>query len=106
MFENRVLRRIFGPTLVELTKYSRRQYKEDHNTFYVHALFTQVIRSRRMRWLGHWHEWEGGCMKGTYRVLVGKPEAHRPPGGHGRRWKDNIRTDIQEVRRMLWSKLI
>jgi hypothetical protein len=78
VFENRVLRRIFGPTLVELTKYSRRQYKDDHNTFYVHALFTQVIRSRRMRWLGHWHEWEGGCMKGTYRVLVGKSDGRDP----------------------------
>jgi len=33
----------------------------------------------------------------VYRVLVGKPEGKRPPGGPRRRWVDNIRTDLQEV---------
>ena len=33
-----------------------------------------------------------------YRVLVGKPEGKRPVGRHRRRWVDNIRTDLQEVR--------
>jgi len=35
--------------------------------------------------------------KGVYRVLVGKPEGKRPLGRHGRRWEDNIKTDLQEV---------
>jgi len=48
-----------------------------------------------MRWAGNVvrmsEEW------GLYRVLVGKPEGRRPLGRPGRRWADNIRTDLQEV---------
>ena len=39
-----------------------------------------------------------GEEKGVYRVLVGKPEGNRPLGRPRRRWVDNIRTDLQEVR--------
>ena len=35
---------------------------------------------------------------GVYRVLVGKPEGKRPLGRPRRRWMNNIRTDLQEVR--------
>ena len=35
--------------------------------------------------------------RGVYRVLVGKPEGKRPLGRPRRRWKDNIRMDLQEV---------
>ena len=38
--------------------------------------------------------------RGVYRVLVGKPEGKRPLGRPRRRWEDNIRMDLQEVR--LW----
>jgi len=37
-----------------------------------------------------------GVRKGAYRVLVGKPEGKRPPGRSRRRWKDNIKMDLQE----------
>jgi hypothetical protein len=36
--------------------------------------------------------------KVVYRVLVGKPEGNRPLGRPRRRWEDNIRMDLQEVR--------
>ena len=38
-----------------------------------------------------------GEERGTYRVLVGKPEGKRPLGRPRRRWVDNIRMDLQEV---------
>ena len=55
----------------------------------------RVIKSRRMRWVGHVaHMGEG---RGVYRVLVGKPEGKTPLGRPRRRWEDNIRMDLQEV---------
>jgi hypothetical protein len=36
--------------------------------------------------------------RGVYKVLVGKPEGKRPLGRSRRRWKDNIKMDLQEVR--------
>jgi hypothetical protein len=38
-----------------------------------------------------------GERRGSFRVLVGKPEGKRPPGRPRRRWDDNINTDLQEV---------
>ena len=56
----------------------------------------QVIKSRIMRWSGHVAR--VGEERGVYRVLVGKPEGRRPLGIPRRRWVDNIRMDLQEVR--------
>ena len=55
-----------------------------------------VIKSIRIRWAGHVAHM--GEEKEMYRVLVGKPEGKRPLGRPRRRWVDNIRTDLQEVR--------
>ena len=54
-----------------------------------------VIKSRRMRWTGHVARM--GELRGVYRVFVGKPEGKRPLGRRRRRWKDNIKMDLQEV---------
>jgi len=54
-----------------------------------------MIKSRRMRWAGHVARMGDGT--GVYRVLVGKPEGKRPLGRPRRRWKDNIKMDLQEV---------
>jgi len=54
-----------------------------------------VIKSRRMRWAGHVARM--GERRGVFRVLVGKPEGKRPLGRYWRRWKDNIKMDLQEV---------
>jgi len=48
-----------------------------------------------MRWAGHVARMEEG--RGVYRILVGKPEGKRPLGSPRRRWKDNIKLDLQEV---------
>jgi hypothetical protein len=39
-----------------------------------------------------------GERRGVYTVLVGKPERKRPLGRPRRRWEDNIKMDLQEVR--------
>ena len=56
----------------------------------------RVIKSRRMRWVGHVARM--GEERGVYRVLVGKPEGKRPLARPRRRWVDNMRMDLQEVR--------
>jgi len=39
-----------------------------------------------------------GKRKGVYRILVGEPERKRPIGRHRRRWEDNIKMDLKEIR--------
>ena len=60
-----------------------------------HPIMFGVIKSRRMRWAGHVARTGEG--KGVYRILVGKPEGKRSLGRPRRRWKDNIKMDLQEV---------
>ena len=92
MFENKVLRRIFGPRRDEVTGDWRRLRNEELNDVYSSSNIVWVIKSRRMRWAGPMGE-----ERGMYRVLVGKPEGKRPLGRPRRRWVDNIRMDLQEV---------
>ena len=62
----------------------------------------KMIKSRRIRWAGHVAH--TGERKDVYRVLVGKPEGKRPLGRPKRRWEDNIKMDIQEVGREVWTE--
>ena len=94
VFENMVLRRIFGPRRDEVTEEWRRLHNEELNDLY--SPNTEwVIKSRRMRWAGHVARMDEE--RGAYRVLVGKPEGKRPLGRPRRKWVDNIRMDLQEV---------
>jgi hypothetical protein len=79
------LRRIFGP-----------KRDEEFNDLYSSPSTVRAIKSRRMRWAGHVARM--GERKGVYRVLVGKPERKRLHGRPRRRWEDNIKIDLQEVR--------
>jgi hypothetical protein len=88
MFENRVLRRIFGPKKGEGTGEWRKLHNEELNDLYSSPNIIWVIKSRRMRWAGHVAR--RGEKKGIYRGLVGKPEGKRPLGRPRRRWEDNI----------------
>ena len=94
VFENMVLRRIFGPGRDEVTGEWRRLHNEELNDLYSSPNIVRVIKSRRMRWTGH-----VARVGGVYRVLVGKPKGRRPLGRRRRRWVDNIRMDLQEVGR-------
>ena len=78
LFENSVLRRIFGPKRDEVTGEWRKLHNEELNYLYCSPNIVRVIKSRRMRWAGH--VVRKGEMRGVYRVLVGKPEGKRPLG--------------------------
>ena len=90
-----MLRRIFGPKRDEVTGEWRKLRNEELKVLYSSPNIVRVIKSRRMRWVGHVARMEEG--RGVYRVLVGKPEGKRPLGRPRRRWEDNIRMDLQEV---------
>ena len=91
-----MLRRIFGPKTDEVTGEWRKLHNEELNALYSSPNIIQVIKSRRMRWAGHVARiWE---RRGSYKVLVGKPEVKRPLGRPRRRWDVNIKMDLKEVR--------
>jgi hypothetical protein len=95
VFENRVLRRVFGPQRDEVTGKWRKLHNEELNDLYSLPNIVRVVKSRRIRWAGH-----VACMgedRGVHRVLVWKPEGKRPLGRPRRRWEDNIKMDFQEV---------
>jgi len=95
VFENRVLRRIFGSKRDKVTGEWRKLHNEKLNNLYSSPNIVRVIKSRRIRWAGHVARMGEG--RGVYRVLVGKPEGRRPLGRPRRRWEDNIRMDLREV---------
>jgi hypothetical protein len=70
-------------------------HNEELNDLYSLPNIVWVVKSRRMRWVGHVASM--GEEIGVHRVLVGKPEEKRPLGRPRHRWEDNIRTDLQEV---------
>ena len=95
MFENRVLRRIFGRRRDEVTGEWRKLHNEELNDLYSSLNIVPIIKSRRMRRVVHVAR--KGERRGAYRILVGKPEGKRPLGRPRRRWEDNIKMDLQEV---------
>jgi hypothetical protein len=95
VFENMVLSRIFGTRRNEVMGECRRLHNEELNDLYTSPNIVRVIKSRRMKWVGHVAR--KGEERGMYRFLVGKPEGRRPLGRPRGRWMDNIRMDLQEV---------
>ena len=95
MFENMVLRRIFGPRRDEVTGELRRLHNEELNDLYSSPNIFRVIKSRIMRWAGHVARMEE--RRGVNRVLLGKPEGKRPLGRLRHKWEDSIKMDLMEV---------
>jgi hypothetical protein len=93
-FEGRVLREIFGPKREEDGSW-RKLHNDELHSLYSSPNIVMVIKSRRMRWVGHVARiGEGG---GVYRVLVGRHEGKRPLGRPRCRWEDNIKMDLRET---------
>jgi hypothetical protein len=82
VFENRVLRRIFGPKWDDVTG-EWKLHNEELNNLYSSPDITRKITSRRMRWAGIWDAWE------------------RREGRPMRRW-DGIRKDLREISWRVW----
>ena len=94
MFENRVLRRIFGPKRDEVTGEWRKLHNEELNDLYCSPNIVRVITSRR--------KMGGACSaygerRSVYMLLVGKPEGKTPLGRLRQRWENNIKIDLQEL---------
>jgi len=88
LFENKMLRRIFGPKRDEVTGEWRKLHNEELNDLYCSPSTVRVSTSRIMRWVGQVTRMEE--RRGVYRVLVGKPERKRPLERPRRKWEDNI----------------
>jgi hypothetical protein len=95
MFENRVLRGIFGPKRDEVKGEWRKLHNEELHDLYSSPSIIRIIKSKRMRWAGHVARM--GEKRNAYRLLVGNPEGKRPLGRPRRRWVDNISMDLGEV---------
>jgi hypothetical protein len=95
VFENRVLRKIFGPKRDEVAGELRKLHNKELRDLYSSPSIIRIIKSRRMRLAGHVARM--GEKRNAYRLLVGKPEGRRPQGRPRRRWVDNIRMDLGEV---------
>jgi hypothetical protein len=92
VFENRVLRRLFGPKRDEETGDWRKLHNEELHNFYSSSNI--MIKSRRMRWAGH----VARMGRRGMHIGMGKPaEGRRPLGRPRRRWVDNIKMDLREM---------
>jgi hypothetical protein len=101
VFENRVLRRIFGPKGDEVTGEWRKLHNGELHNLYSSPNIIRQINSRRRGLAGHM-----ACMgegRNVYRVLVGKPEGKRPLGRPRRRSEDGIKMDLREIGWGVWS---
>ena len=93
--ENSLLRRIFWPKRDKVKREWRKLHNEELNDLYSSPNIVWMIKSRRMRWLGHVAHMRE--RRGIYRVLVGKLVWKRPLGRPRCRWEDNIKMDLQGV---------
>jgi hypothetical protein len=91
VFENRVLRRIFGPKRDEETGKWRRLHNEELSDLNCSLNIVGVIKSRRMRWVGHVVRMAERRV--LYSGLVGNPEGERPLVRPKHRWE----IDLQEM---------
>jgi hypothetical protein len=104
VFENRVLRRIFGPKGGDVTGERRTLHNGELNDLHVspNTSIVRVIKSV-MRWAGHGARMGEGRV--AYRILVGRPEERRSLGRPRRRWEDNIKMVLREVGQGAWTGL-
>jgi hypothetical protein len=95
VFENRVLRRIFGPKKDGMAGGWRKLHNEELHNLYSSPSIIRIIKSRRMGWARHVARM--GEKRNMYRILIGKPGGKKPLGRPRRRWIHNIKMDLLEI---------
>jgi hypothetical protein len=95
VFENRVLRRIFGPKRDEVIGGWRKLHNEDLHGLYSSPSIIRVIKAKRIRWVGLVARM--GQVRGAYNILGGRPEGRRPLGRPWHRGEDNIKMHLREI---------
>jgi hypothetical protein len=86
VFQNKVLKRIFGPKRDEVTGGWRKLHNEELRDLYSLPGVIRIMKTKRMRWAGHVARIGG--KRNAYRLLVGKPEGWRPLGRSRHMWVD------------------
>jgi hypothetical protein len=92
VFENRVLRRIFGPKRDEVKGDLRKLHNEELHNLYSSPNIIRMIKSKTMRLARYVSRM--GAMRNAYRILVGRHEGKRPLERPRRRWVDDIKIDL------------
>ena len=95
VFENKVLRKIFGAKKDEITGEWRKLHNAELHALYSSPNIIRSLKSRRLRWAGHVARMEQS--RNAYRVLVRKPEGKRPLRRPRRQWEEHIKMDLREV---------
>jgi hypothetical protein len=90
VFENRVLRRTFGPKREDVTGEWRKLHNEELYILYSSPNIIRQIKSRRMRWAGHVARMAEERNTSMYILLVETLEGKRPFGRPRRRREDGI----------------
>jgi len=85
MSENRLMSRIFGPKREEVAGCGERLHNEELHYLCASPNVIRVIKSRRMRWVGH--VLHMGEMRNAFKMFVRKTEGKRSCGRPRRRWK-------------------
>jgi hypothetical protein len=95
VFENKVLRRIFGPQRDDVTGEWRSLHNEELYYWHSSPNIIREMKLRRIIWAGHVARMADRT--GVYRISVGRHEGKRTLGRPTHRWEDNIKTDLEEV---------
>jgi hypothetical protein len=102
VFENKVLRRTFGPKRDGVTRGWRKLHNEELHNLHSSPSIIRMIMSRR-RWAGHVAR--KGEKRNAYRILVGNPEGKRPLGRPKCRWVEHIKMDGMVWIGSIWLRI-
>jgi hypothetical protein len=103
VFENRVLR-IFEPKRDKVAGGWRKLHNQELHNLHSSPRIIRMIKSRRMRWAGHVARI--GEKRNVYRILVVKLEGKKPLGRPRTRWVDNVKINLMDRMRVVWTGLI
>jgi hypothetical protein len=97
VFENRVLRGMFGPKRDEVAREWRKLHNGELHNLNSSPDFIRQVKSRTMRWAGHVARIGERGERKVYRVLMGKREGRRPLERPRRRWEDGVKMDLRKI---------